>query len=66
MKMMHSITVKQAAMKERLQELALEAIYKKHGLLPKSYFKSSQQIEGASKAANQVKRESKEKLELDS
>ena len=40
-KMMRLATVKQAAEKARLQELALEAIYRKHNLPPKSYLKSS-------------------------
>jgi len=37
-------TIEQAAEKARLQELAQEAIYKKHGLPLKSYLKSSSQV----------------------
>ena len=40
-KMMCPATVQTAAEKARLQELALEAIYRKHRLSPKSYPKSS-------------------------
>lgn len=35
-KMMYPVTVKQAAEKARLQELALEAIFRKHKLQPKA------------------------------
>ena len=58
-------TVKEAAERARLQELALEAIFRKQELQPNSYIKGSQLIEGASKAANHAKHESEEKLELD-
>jgi len=45
-KVMQPATVKQAAEKVRLQELALEVTYIKHGLQPKNYMMSSQQIDG--------------------
>ena len=59
-KMMFPVTVQQAVEKAKLQELALETIYQKYGLLPKGYPKSSQQIEGTSKASNQVVQETDE------
>jgi len=43
-KMMCPTTVQQATKKAGLQELVLEAIYRKHRLLPKTYLKSIQQI----------------------
>lgn len=64
-KMMMPANMKEAAEKTRLQELALEAIFKKHGLQPNGSTESSQQIEGASKAASYDQQESKENLELD-
>ena len=62
--MMIPATVKEATEKARLQELTLEAIFKKHGLQPNGSTKSSKQIEGASKAANYDQQESEENLEL--
>jgi len=53
-KMMMPATVKQAAKKARFQERTLEAIFRKHGLQPNRSTESSQQIKGASKAANYV------------
>ena len=64
-KMMMPATVKEAAEKARLQELALEAIFRKHGLQPNESMESSKQIEGASKVANYDQQESKKNLELD-
>lgn len=40
-KMMHPVTIKHVV-EVRLQELALKAIYRKHGLPPKGYLQSSQ------------------------
>ena len=40
-KMMHPATIKRVAEKARLQELVMEAIFRKHGLQPKSYSMSS-------------------------
>ena len=64
-KMMSTAMVKQVTEKARLQELALEAICRKHGLQPRSSSISSQQIESTSMAANQVMQESEEKSEVD-
>lgn len=51
-KMMMPGTMKEAAERARLQEFALEAIFRKQELQPNSYINGSQLIEGASKAAN--------------
>jgi len=47
-KMMQPATVKQATKMTRLQELALEAIFKKHKILLRNYSSTSQQLGGNS------------------
>lgn len=64
-KMMRPTMVHAAVEKARLQELALEAIYRKHGLPPKSFLKSNQQIERDYNAANPIEHGFEEKSELD-
>jgi len=51
-KMMQPATIKQAAEKARLQKLALEVIFRKHKVLPKSYPLVNQQPGGNARMAN--------------
>ena len=53
----YPMMVEQAVEKARLQELALEAIYRKHGLPLKSFLKSSQQDKGNSMATLSLQQE---------
>lgn len=63
--MMMPATMKQVVEKARFQELALEAIFRKHELQPNGSTETSQQIEGAFKATNHVEQEFEEKLKFD-